>query len=94
MLQEAVYLWNLQVLSPTAWIERYPKTSLCTPCNTVSYPSMCDRRGVVLGDSWVSPVDFVQAWLPYLQALSLLDGGAYADMQNIVDAIKVGRNAF
>ncbi len=49
---------------------------------------MCERRGVFFGDSWVSPVDFTQAWLPYLQALSLLDGGAYDDMQKIVDSIK------
>lgn len=42
-----------------------------------------------LGDSWISPVDFCQAWLPYLKALSLLDGQAYDDMQAIVNSIKV-----
>ena len=42
-----------------------------------------------LGDSWISPVDFTQAWLPYLKALSLLDGKEYDDMQAIQNAIKV-----
>jgi len=44
---------------------------------------------VFLGDSWIAPVDFSQAWLPYLKALSLLDGKEYDDMQRIVDSIKV-----
>ena len=47
------------------------------------------RRGVFLGDSWIAPVDFSQAWLPYLKALSLLDGAEYDDMQRIVERIKV-----
>ncbi len=34
-------------------------------------------------------MDFSQAWLPYLKALSLLDGQEYDDMQRIVDSIKV-----
>ena len=33
----------------------------------------CDFRGVALGDSWISPVDSVLTWAPYLYALSLLD---------------------
>ena len=35
-------------------------------------PNPC--RGVALGDSWISPTDFLAAWGPYLNALSLLDG--------------------
>ena len=45
-----------------------------------------------LGDSWIAPVDFSQAWLPYLKALSLLDGREYDDMQGVVDSIKVCRS--
>ena len=34
----------------------------------------CNFRGVALGDSWISPVDSVLTWGPYLYALSQLDG--------------------
>ena len=30
-------------------------------------------KGVALGDSWISPVDSVMSWGPYLHALNLLD---------------------
>lgn len=30
-------------------------------------------RGIALGDSWISPIDYVDAWGPYLAAVSLLD---------------------
>ena len=33
----------------------------------------CNFKGVALGDSWISPVDTVLTWGPYLFALSLLD---------------------
>ena len=33
----------------------------------------CNFKGVVLGDSWISPVDSVVTWGPYLYAVSLLD---------------------
>lgn len=33
----------------------------------------CDFRGVALGDSWISPVDSVLTWGPYLYAVSQLD---------------------
>lgn len=29
--------------------------------------------GVALGDSWISPVDYVLAWGPLLQSYSLVD---------------------
>lgn len=41
------------------------------------HPQLCvgiSRRGVAFGDSWISPTDFLAAWGPYLNALSLLDG--------------------
>jgi hypothetical protein len=34
---------------------------------------------VALGDSWISPTDFLAAWGPYLNALSLLDGQALSN---------------
>ena len=46
-------------------------------------------RGVFLGDSWIAPVDFTQAWLPYLEALSLLDGQPLKDLQRLADSAKV-----
>ena len=46
-------------------------------------------RGVFLGDSWIAPVDFTQAWLPYLEALSLLDGAALTQLQSVADSAKV-----
>lgn len=33
----------------------------------------CDFKGVALGDSWISPVDSVLMWGPYLYAVSQLD---------------------
>jgi serine carboxypeptidase 1 len=30
-------------------------------------------KGVALGDSWISPVDFVDTWAPFLRVLSVLD---------------------
>lgn len=33
----------------------------------------CNFKGVALGDSWISPVDSVVTWGPYLYAVSLLD---------------------
>ncbi len=30
-------------------------------------------RGVALGDSWIAPLDFVDAWVPALKAFSLID---------------------
>ena len=33
----------------------------------------CNLRGVALGDSWISPVDSVISWAPYLYQYNLLD---------------------
>jgi len=33
----------------------------------------CNFKGVVLGDSWMSPIDYVMSWAPYLYATSLID---------------------
>ena len=37
----------------------------------------CNFKGVALGDSWISPIDTVLTWGPYLYALSLLDETDY-----------------
>ena len=42
-----------------------------------------------MGDSWIAPVDFTQAWLPYLEALSLLDGQPLVELQRLADSAKV-----
>uniref|UniRef100_A0A914XST3 Serine carboxypeptidase n=1 Tax=Panagrolaimus superbus TaxID=310955 RepID=A0A914XST3_9BILA len=49
--------------------------------------------GIALGDSWISPMDFVNTWPEYLYSLSFLDGkqlveanAKAADCQQIVDA--------
>ncbi|XP_066291918.1 retinoid-inducible serine carboxypeptidase-like isoform X1 [Branchiostoma lanceolatum] len=33
----------------------------------------CNLKGVALGDSWISAMDYVNTWGPYLKATSLLD---------------------
>uniref|UniRef100_T1J5M9 Carboxypeptidase n=1 Tax=Strigamia maritima TaxID=126957 RepID=T1J5M9_STRMM len=35
---------------------------------------ICNFKGIALGDSWISPVDTVLSWGPYLYSTSLLDG--------------------
>ena len=30
-------------------------------------------KAVGLGDSWISPIDFVDTWAPFLRSLSVLD---------------------
>jgi len=37
----------------------------------------CNFKGVVLGDSWISPIDYVMSWAPYLYATSLIDDEGY-----------------
>ena len=54
-----------------------------------------DFRGVALGDSWISPVDSVITWGPYLYQFNLLDKkdlNAVMDYaQGCVDAVAKGR---
>lgn len=33
----------------------------------------CPLAGVALGDSWISPIDYVLAWGPLLKSYSLVD---------------------
>lgn len=41
------------------------------------------HRGVALGDSWISPVDYVLAWTPFLKAWSLLEDVALANVSQV-----------
>jgi serine carboxypeptidase 1 len=50
-------------------------------------------RGVGLGDSWISPIDYVNTWGPYLKAFSFLDAKDLTSVntqaqrcQNLVDS--------
>ncbi|XP_072502878.1 retinoid-inducible serine carboxypeptidase [Notamacropus eugenii] len=54
----------------------------------------CNFAGVALGDSWISPVDSVLSWGPYLYSMSLLDDGSLTDLikigEKIVEAMNLG----
>ncbi len=41
-------------------------------------------RGIALGDSWISPISFVDAWGPFLQATSLMDDNDAAQLAPVV----------
>ncbi|XP_048820877.1 retinoid-inducible serine carboxypeptidase [Lagopus muta] len=51
----------------------------------------CNFAGVALGDSWISPLDSVLSWGPYLYSTSLLDDHGLAEVtavaKEIMDAI-------
>ena len=38
-------------------------------------------KGLALGDPWISPLDSVASWPPYLKAMSLLDEHQYEELQ-------------
>jgi serine carboxypeptidase 1 len=38
-------------------------------------------KGVALGDSWISPIDFVMTWADYLLATSEIDSNGYTQIQ-------------
>lgn len=54
----------------------------------------CNFSGVALGDSWISPVDSVLSWGPYLYSMSLLDDQGLAEVsrvaEQVLDAINKG----
>lgn len=55
----------------------------------IAHGSMkCNFAGVALGDSWISPLDSVMTWGPYLYTTSLLDDFGLADVSNAADAVK------
>lgn len=51
-------------------------------------------RGVALGDTWISPIDFLYAWPPLLQSFSLVDEAAARNLLSYADSaeseMKVG----
>ncbi|XP_077020984.1 retinoid-inducible serine carboxypeptidase [Tamandua tetradactyla] len=54
----------------------------------------CNFAGVALGDSWISPIDSVLSWGPYLYSMSLLDERGLAEVlkvaEQILDAVNKG----
>lgn len=54
----------------------------------------CNFSGVALGDSWISPVDSVLSWGPYLYSMSLLDDQGLAEVsqvaEKVLDAVNKG----
>ncbi|XP_029293729.1 retinoid-inducible serine carboxypeptidase [Cottoperca gobio] len=48
----------------------------------------CNFAGVALGDSWISPLDSVMTWGPYLYTTSLLDDSGLADVSSAAEAVK------
>ncbi|XP_048221916.1 retinoid-inducible serine carboxypeptidase [Perognathus longimembris pacificus] len=47
----------------------------------------CNFSGVALGDSWISPVDSVMSWGPYLYSMSLLDDKGLAEVSNVAEKV-------
>ncbi|XP_008070211.2 retinoid-inducible serine carboxypeptidase [Carlito syrichta] len=54
----------------------------------------CNFAGVALGDSWISPIDSVLSWGPYLYSMSLLEDSGLAEVskvaEEVLDAINSG----
>ncbi|XP_011809119.1 PREDICTED: retinoid-inducible serine carboxypeptidase [Colobus angolensis palliatus] len=47
----------------------------------------CNFAGVALGDSWISPVDSVLSWGPYLYSMSLLEDKGLAEVSEIAEQV-------
>ncbi|XP_038068663.1 retinoid-inducible serine carboxypeptidase-like [Patiria miniata] len=48
----------------------------------------CKFQGVALGDSWISPVDSVNSWGPYLYSISLLDNKGLQAVNTAAKAVE------
>lgn len=48
----------------------------------------CNFAGVALGDSWISPLDSVMTWGPYLYTTSLLDDYGLKQVNSAAQAVK------
>ncbi|XP_029914080.1 retinoid-inducible serine carboxypeptidase [Myripristis murdjan] len=48
----------------------------------------CNFAGVALGDSWISPLDSVMTWGPYLYTTSLLDDYGLGEVNSAAEAVK------
>nr|XP_033815927.1 retinoid-inducible serine carboxypeptidase isoform X2 [Geotrypetes seraphini]XP_033815928.1 retinoid-inducible serine carboxypeptidase isoform X2 [Geotrypetes seraphini] len=55
----------------------------------------CKFEGVALGDAWISPIDSVLTWGPYLYSTSLLDDKGLTEVtdaaKQILDAVSSGK---
>ncbi|XP_050961847.1 retinoid-inducible serine carboxypeptidase [Labeo rohita] len=55
----------------------------------------CNFAGVALGDSWISPIDSVMTWGPYLYSTSLLDDNGLNEVSkaanDVQEAVKQGQ---
>ncbi|KAB0399332.1 hypothetical protein E2I00_012374, partial [Balaenoptera physalus] len=47
----------------------------------------CKFAGVALGDSWISPIDSVLSWGPYLYSMSLLDDRGLAEVSRVAEQV-------
>lgn len=48
----------------------------------------CNFKGIALGDSWISPLDSVSTWGPYLYATSFLDSTGIQNLKPYVSEIE------
>ncbi|XP_051988380.1 retinoid-inducible serine carboxypeptidase-like [Xyrauchen texanus] len=48
----------------------------------------CNFAGVALGDSWISPIDSVMTWGPYLYSTSLLDDNGLEEVYNAAKGVQ------
>ncbi|XP_078064068.1 retinoid-inducible serine carboxypeptidase, partial [Mustelus asterias] len=48
----------------------------------------CRFAGVALGDSWISPLDSVLSWGPYLYSISLLDDQGLAEVNSYAEKVQ------
>ena len=46
----------------------------------------------MLGDSWIAPINFVEAWGPYLQAFSLLDDSSMQRLGSLANKTQVAHS--
>ena len=53
-----------------------------TPCSACA---MMENSGLEQGDSWISGIDYVNAWAPFLYSVSNLDSNDVANIQPVVD---------
>ncbi|XP_051995413.1 LOW QUALITY PROTEIN: retinoid-inducible serine carboxypeptidase [Xyrauchen texanus] len=48
----------------------------------------CNFAGVALGDSWISPIDSVMTWGPYLYSTSLLDDNGLEEVNKAANGVQ------
>jgi len=53
----------------------------------------CNLRSVTLGDSWISPIDYVEIWGPYLYNLGMVNRNGLAAIQSAASATRAAVDA-